>query len=166
MKLGVYKREGLLNDKPTTYTRYALYDFDAEKWGEYSSGAYVRRVSENPTPEEMKAKLQLETNGRTVVVHTPQWMEKQDGEVTVNKNPVMTVEEGKEKRDEQGGPLITTIELEYRQENNVRVLSESEELSDERKTYLREQGYDIVPEEKWEGIDFAEEFSFDFHTED
>lgn len=164
MKLGVYKRQGMLDDDPTTYTRYALYDFETEEWGEHSSGAYVKRVSENPTPEEMKAKIEVETNGRANIVRTPQWVAAQEGEVTINTDPVITVSEGKQKREEMGGPLITTIELQYQENQGVRVISNDEELTAEQKESLEERGYDIISESEWDGIDFTEEFDFEFYT--
>lgn len=164
MELGVYKRDGLLDDEPTTYTRYALYDFEAGEWGEHSSGTYVKRVSENPTPAEMKAKIEVETKSRVNIVRTPEWVAAQEGEVTVNTDPVVSVAEGKQKREDAGGPLLTTIEAEYRDSEGVRVVSDDENVTDEQRQALERQGKEIVRESDWDGLDFSEAFDFEFYT--
>jgi hypothetical protein len=164
MKLGVYKREKLLADEPTEYTRYALYDFETEEWGEHSSGAYIKRVSENPSPEELRAKLELENKGRVNIVRTPAWVAEQDGEVIINTEPVISVAEGKQQREENNGPVPTTIEMEYRDEHGVRVIDDERDLSDKERERLNDNGYEIVSESEWDGIDFSDEFNFEFYT--
>lgn len=164
MRLGVYRPENRADpDTETIYYRTGLYDFEHESWSEDTSGSVVKRVSENPTPHELKAKLQVENKGRSRIVCTPERLEDQDATVEVIE-PSISLEEGKQWREEHDGPLTTTLEARYEKQQGVRVYPDAYDIGDEERAFAEQEGFEIVRESEWDGLDFEEEFDFDFYT--
>ena len=166
MKLGVYRPENRADpDEETIYYRTGLYDFETDSWSEETSGSVVKRVSENPSPHELKAKLQVENKGRSRIVCTPERL-KNEGETIEVIEPTMPLEEGKQWREEHDGPLETTLEAQYEQQEGVRVYPDNYDIGEEEREFAEQEGFEIVRESDWDGIDFEEEFNFDFYIED
>lgn len=164
MKLGVYRPENRADpDAETIYYRTGLYDFEKEAWSDDTSGSVVKRVSENPSPHELKAKLQVENKGRNKIVCTPKRLKSENANIEVI-DPGMSVEDGKQWREENDGPLQTTIEAQYQQQEGVRVHPDDYEPTEEEKEFAKKEDMELVSESEWDGIDFEEEFDFEFFT--
>lgn len=153
MQLGIYRR--LLdedNESARAYERLALYDFDSHEWDESSDGRLVSKASEHPSPEELKARFQLEQ--RDLFVVRPERMNADDVSVIVTDSAV-SVEEGHQLREERGGPLLTRIEKNVLQDQNKTVVPDDftprGEISE---TLIRQSDY--------EGFDFADHYDFEF----
>ena len=161
MKLGVYRRPAIEDDDPV-YTRLALYDFDTGEWGDDSDGTIVSKTSADPSPEEVKVRFDLDPDARRTVVSTPELME-QAGHVVELGEPSISVEEGRAKRDERGGPLMTQTERQAQRQQGYRVFPADHDLSEEAKEFYESRGETVITELEWE-FAFADEYNLNFDS--
>lgn len=159
MKLGIYRRPQI-DEETDVYERLGLYDFDADEWVEPSEGSLVSRASDNPSPEELKVRFDLDPDARRTVVATPEAMDAAGHPVEI-RDPNMTIEEGHAERAERGGPLPTQTEQQAQRDAGVRVFPDDHDLSEEDREFYEENGDTVITESEWE-FSFADEFDFDF----
>jgi hypothetical protein len=159
MELGVYRRPQIDEDSDV-YVRLALYDFDAGEWDETSNGNIVSKASENPSPEEVKVRFDLDPDARRTVVATPEAMEAAGYETEIGEGS-MTVEEGHAAREERGGPLMTQTERQAQRRRGFRVFPDDHEVTEDSREFYEENGETVITESEWD-FNFADEYDFDF----
>lgn len=159
MKIGIYRLPR--SEDSEVYERRALYDAEKKEWSETSCGTIVSKASAKPSPEELKIRFEFEN--RFTIVRTPERMAAENKEVIVAE-PLMSIDEGREYRDELGGPFPTKVELQYRRNQGVRVFPDGFELSEEVLEFYDEKGIEAVHESDFEDLDLSEAYNFDFHA--
>lgn len=159
MKLGVYSQadaDTVDTDSDDVYVQKALYDFDAGEWDADSDGVFVSKASASPSPEELKIRFDRES--RRTFVCTPERLLDNGYEIVVPDDQTWTVEEGHQKREEDG-LLDTQVQKQYQKDEGVIVVDDDYE-------FTGKEPDSVVRRSEWDALDFAEEFDFDFYTND
>lgn len=168
MKLGVYREyqpdpDEEEQDNDPDYERVALYDFEDEEWADTSNGHMVSSTSAQPTPEEIKARFDIDQNAVETGVRTPQWMENRDKDVTITDS-AFSAQRGRELREERDYVTHSTIERQAMRDENVVVYPDEYDPSETDTKFHDNRDETIMFESEWD-FDFAAEFEFDFETE-
>lgn len=162
MQLGIYQLPHI-NDGDY-YVEVAIYDFEAETWHPNSKGSIVSNFSENPEPREFYVRYRLDPSNSSHRIAPVDETESWETEIRRidELEPTLTVEEGHQRREKEGRPPMTRVEVEILKNRNIELIGDDERLDEKEREFYEKRGKTIMRESEWGGLDYDEDLDVDW----